>query len=65
MIEHILGALSVASKETALKNFGTELNIGSHVVKSRQNAEQSHNTLIANKWSESVAKFRNCMQEEI
>jgi hypothetical protein len=65
IIKGILGALSVASKETALKKFRTELSTGSRVVNSRQNAGQSHTTLIANKQPESVAKFRNYMQEEI
>jgi hypothetical protein len=65
MLEYILGALSVASKETALRKFRTELSIGSRVVNSVQNAGQSHNTLIVNKSSERVAKFRNCMREEI
>ena len=65
MIGHIFGSLLVASKESALKKFRTELSIGSCVVKSRQSAGQNQNMLTANKSSENVVKFRNCMQEEI
>lgn len=65
MIEQILGALSVGSKVTAMKNILTDLSIGSYVLNSKHNAGQCDNAIIANKSSERMAKFRNCMRKEI